>query len=89
MTWEIAILATIGWLDGEAWLWQIYGEIVYYRTLTVAHWAANLDWGDRPVYQHTVRACISNLCEQGELTRVARGRYRLTEKGRKRLTDEG
>ena len=35
-----------------------------------------IDWHGRPMYQHSLRACISKMRESGELEWVSRGRYR-------------
>jgi hypothetical protein len=48
-------------------------------------------WGGRPMYQHTARSVITNrrngLIRHGLVERVARGRYRLTDAGRKQLQE--
>ena len=37
-----------------------------------------VDWIDgRPMYQHSVRACIGTMVKRGELVRVKRACYRL------------
>lgn len=90
-TWEMAILETICWLGGEARPVrpkQICEEIPNFIELTEEHWEENTRYGRRPMYYHQVRSHIYNLCDKGELDKVARGLYRLNEKGRKRLTDE-
>lgn len=48
-------------------------------------------WEGRPMYQHTARSVITNrrngLIRRGLVERVARGRYRLTDAGRKQLQE--
>jgi len=81
-TWKIAILKAIESLHGEADLQQVYERISQFITLTDKHEAIAFE---RPMYQHTIRTTTSELRRLGELTRVERGRYRLTEKGRRRI----
>ncbi len=45
----------------------------------------NLKYGDRPIYQHTVRGCLSLYEKQGLVERIGRGTYRITEAGLRRL----
>ena len=45
----------------------------------------NLDYGDRPKFQHAVRGCLSNYKKHGWVERIGRGVYRLTEKGKNQL----
>ena len=45
----------------------------------------NLRHGDRPIYQHTVRGCLSSYQKQGLVERIDRGIYRITETGLRRL----
>ncbi len=42
-------------------------------------------WGGRPAYQHQVRSYLSNLVRSGDLHRIERGTYQLTDKGRRRI----
>jgi len=44
-------------------------------------------WGGRPKYFHTVRSCLSSLRKRGMVERVHRGRYRITDAGRKHLEE--
>lgn len=43
--------------------------------------------GTRPMYQHETRSSLSNLVEKGDLVRVDRGVYIVTEKGKQRLQE--
>ena len=45
----------------------------------------NLAYGDRPKFQHAVRAALSIYSKKGWVERVDRGVYRLTDKGSARL----
>ena len=81
--WETAILRSIKSLGGEAELQQIYGKVSDFRQLTEEN-LRETKWGGRPAYQHQVRSHITNLWQAGELIRISRGRYSLTEKGTKR-----
>jgi len=83
--WEIAILKSIKSLGGEAELQQIYERLRSFIQLTEKD-LRSTEWGGRPAYQHQVRSHITNLCQSGELCRVSRGRYSLTEKGKKRIS---
>lgn len=38
--------------------------------------------GGRPAYQHVVRSIVSNLVQSGDVERVGRGEYSLTDQGR-------
>ena len=82
--WETAILKTINSLGGEAGLQQIYERLTIFIKLTEKD-LRKTEWGGRPAYQHQVRSHITNLCQAGELGRVSRGRYSLTEKGQGRI----
>jgi hypothetical protein len=82
--WEIAILKCIEALGGNAALQHIYGALGKFKQLSPTHLKATIH-GGRPAYQHQVRSHISNLCASGELVRMSRGNYSLTEKGRKRI----
>lgn len=83
-SWELAILRAVQRLRGEADLPRLYAELPTLVTLTPEHLRETI-WGGRPAYQHQVRSHISNLCEAGDLRRVGRGRYRITERGLKRI----
>jgi hypothetical protein len=82
--WEDAILHSIDAYGGQAALQQIYKIISCFVTLTDEH-LRKTQWGDRPAYQHTIRSYVSNMRASGELSRIDRGEYRLTEEGRRRL----
>ena len=82
--WEIAILKTIKSLGGEAELQRIYERLHDFIKLTEEH-LKETKWGGREAYQHQVRSHITNLYETGELVRISRGRYSLTQKGQKRI----
>ncbi len=85
--WGYAIREILTHHSGEANLQEIY------RTLEDSFPLEGGDrhvtvYGDRPAYQHVVRSVVSNLVQAGDLARVSRGRYALTERGRKRWEAE-
>lgn len=83
--WEIAILKSIKSLGGEAENKQIYKELFNFKSflkMTKKH--LRITYG-RPAYRHQVRSHIANLQQAGELIRISRGRYSLTEKGMRRI----
>lgn len=47
----------------------------------------NLRYGDRPIYQHTVRGCLSSFRKRGLVERIGRGVYRMTEAGSRYLEE--
>lgn len=47
--------------------------------------SVNPKYGERPIYQHTVRGCLAFYRKQGLVDRVGRGVYRITDKGLNRL----
>ena len=81
--WELAILQSIHALGGEAGLQDIYRKLPSFTDITDKDWRET-EWGGRPAFQHQVRSHITNLCDAGDLQKVERGRYALTEKGRRR-----
>jgi repressor of nif and glnA expression len=84
--WEIAILRIIESKGGRADTQDIYKELERgsFITLSENDWRETA-YGGRPAYQHQVRSHLSNLTQAGNLRRVARGTYALTEKGLKRI----
>ena len=83
-TWEIAILKSIKQLGGKAGYPEIFKELPKFIELTEKHRRIT-KWGGRPAFQHQVRSHITNLCQSGDLNRVARGRYSLTLSGITRI----
>ena len=83
--WEYSILQCINSLGGGADLQQMYNKIPDFIELTKEHWKEKYG---RPAYQHQIRSHIANLCQSGDLVRISRGCYSLTEKGRERLIRE-
>lgn len=76
-TWELAILKTIDSLGGVADLQEIYQRIGRFRDLTAGNLASTRH-GGRQAYEHGIRSYASELLRSGFLSRVSRGRYRLT-----------
>jgi DNA-binding transcriptional regulator PaaX len=85
--WEFAILEVISGLGGNGCLQEIYIKREEFYPLS-EHALRETVYGGRPAYQHQVRSHISNLCEKGDLVRLERGCYSLTENGRRRFLDE-
>lgn len=75
--WENLIFQAFAFLGGTASLQDIYCYLEKSGALTEADMRSTRH-GGRPAYQHGVRSYVSNLHEAGKLTRVSRGRYRLT-----------
>src|SRR5438093_1161774 len=93
MPWESLILGILE--EGNQELQQIYASVErQYEDIYKAD-GINLinsdllrvepQWGDRPVFQHTVRSCLSRLVRLGLVHHPERGLYTLTEPGRPRL----
>jgi len=80
--WEISIMKCISELGGECELQEIYDNISKFIVLKQEHLEIKYE---RPAYHHQIRAHIQNLLEKGELIRVGRGQYEVTEKGVTRL----
>jgi hypothetical protein len=88
--WELAIIKIVMSLGGTVSLRMVYnsleeGDII---GLNENH-LRETKWQNRPAYQHQVRKHISNLTQAGDLSRISRGKYAITEKGRKRLNGGG
>lgn len=81
--WEHSILQCIDVLGGKADLKEIYKKITDFIKLTKEHLKETYG---RPNYQHQIRSHITNLCQSGEVTKISRGCYSLTKKGRGRLS---
>ncbi len=82
--WEFLLLDAVARQGQVSELQDIYEEIepqVSERLLAVDH-----RWGERPIYQHTVRGILSNMVKSGLLERKARGLYAVTERGWARLS---
>jgi hypothetical protein len=82
--WETVILTGFHSLGGEAGLQALYKFLEKDTPLPRQHLRATR-YGGRPAYQHQVRSHVSNLCDSGDLRRVERGRYAITQRGRARL----
>jgi len=81
--WEYAIVEAINDLGGSGTLQELYQALRQREPLTPRH--RQPQWDHRPAYQHQTRSHVSNLVQKGELVRVARGRYALTEQGKSRV----
>lgn len=86
--WELTILKIVLSLDGVASLQQIYRSLEENEFMKLTkNDLKETQWEGRPAYQHQVRSHISNLTQAGDLTRISRGVYAITEKGRRRIQD--
>jgi len=81
---ELALLKIIGHNDiSTAEIYKaIEGGQFYSLTLEQLR---ETKYGGRPAYQHEVRSYLSNLVQSGDIQRISRGNYRITQKGRSRL----
>ena len=77
--WKACVLESVGSHGGVAELQEIY------LWIEASDWLGEQDkrdWEDgRPMYQNSVRACISMMVKNGDLARVSRGRYRIRNGG--------
>lgn len=83
--WEYFILRCIGSFGGKAYLEQIYKKIPEFIELNEDH---RKEQYGRPAYQNQIRSHIANLCQSGNLDKISRGEYSLTEKGKEKLLKE-
>lgn len=94
MPWQWLLLGILEDSGGQATLQDIYlcietqyheigtddGRIIKSRLLAI-----DPKYGNRPIYQHTVRGCLSAYGRRGFVERAGEGIYRLTESGLERL----
>ena len=73
--WDDHILRAIHDLGGSASLKSIYAWLEDNAPLMVDQRGERYD--TRPQFQHTVRACCSNLVKSGRLMRVQRATYQI------------
>lgn len=87
--WEIAILRIIKSRDNYANTKEIYSDLEsgIFMSLDDNH-LRKTTYGGRPAYKHQVRSHLSNLVQSGDLVRVSKGAYSLTESGRFRADHE-
>ena len=84
-SWELAILRIIAERGGKATTRQIYEDLEEGKFMALDEsQLRSTPYGNRPAYQHEVRSFLSNLTQTGELVRIFRGTYGLTEKGHQR-----
>ncbi|MDO9528501.1 MAG: winged helix-turn-helix domain-containing protein [Syntrophales bacterium] len=84
--WEIAILRSIEARGGSGNTKEIYAELESGKFITLnENDLRETVYGGRPAYQHQVRSHLSNMRQAGDLRRVKRGTYALTEKGLQRV----
>jgi len=96
MPWEWLLLGILDESDGETTLQNIYASIekkfreieeediklINPRLLEI-----DPKFGNRPIYQHTVRGCLSAYKKRGLVERIGRGIYQLTDIGLKCLRE--
>lgn len=97
MPWEWLLLGILDESGGETTLQNIYASIEKKSReieeddikLINPRLLVEIDpkFGNRPIYQHTVRGCISSYIKRGLVERIGRGIYRLTDMGLKRLRE--
>ena len=80
--WEITILKIIVVNAGKASLNHIYSELPKYINLTTKHKKITYKV---PNYHHQTRAHVDDLLDGGDLIRVSRGIYSITQRGRLRI----
>jgi hypothetical protein len=84
--WEVTILRIVLSLGGTVDLQQIYRSLENGKFMRLTeHDLRETQWHSRPAYQHQVRSHISNLAQAGDLAKISRGVYSITEKGRQRI----
>jgi hypothetical protein len=85
--WELAILRILMSLGGTASLQQSCRSLEKGTFIRLTEDdLRDTRWQGRPAYQHQVRSHVSNRCQVGDMTKVSRGVYAITEKGRRRLS---
>ena len=83
--WELTILRIIEENKGTAPLQQIYSRIPSYIDLSSHHLEITFN---APNYHHQTRAHVDDLLDSADVTRVGRGVYSITQKGRKRIVEK-
>jgi hypothetical protein len=81
-TWEVVILQIIAANNGTASLKHVYAELPRHVRLTDKHYEITYKV---PAYHHQTRAHVDDLLDKGELSRVKRGVYSITSRGRSRI----
>jgi hypothetical protein len=94
MPWGWLLLGILGDSRGTATLQQIYARIerdsaesgkTDPKIILPRLFTKNLRYGDRPIFQHTVRGCLTAYKKKSLIERIDRGVYRITDAGRNRL----
>ena len=86
--WKTSIVEGLRNLGGEADMVDVY------KWLESMGWLGEKDledsgYGERPRYQHSLRACASTMVKKGELIRICPGRFRLPGHRRKPMPEDG
>lgn len=96
MPWEWLLLGILDDSNGQATLQDIYICIEKQcheieregsKLIDSRLFGKDLKYGNRPIYQHTVRGCLSAYKKRGLVEQVDRGIYRLTDAGLKHLKE--
>jgi len=96
MPWEWLLLGILDESGGETTLQNIYASIEKkfreiededIKLINPRLFEIDPKFGNRPIYQHTVRGCLSAYENRGLVARIGRGIYRLTDIGLKRLRE--
>jgi DNA-binding transcriptional regulator PaaX len=85
--WGYAIREILSHSQDEADLEDIYDNLENHFPLDDDD-KRETRYGGRAAYKHVTRSVISNLVKEGDLSRVRRARYRLTDQGRARYAAE-
>ena len=94
--WDWLLLGILDEAGGETTLKNIYASIEELfrdteekdiKPINPRLRKRNPEYGNRPIYQHTVRGCLSAYKKRGLVERIGRGIYRLTDMGLKRLRE--
>ena len=78
--WKTCLVEALEKLGGEADWEDIYPTVESLDYLGEKD-IEESKYGGRPNYQHSLRACASEMVDKGELIRVRPGRFRLPQSG--------
>ena len=96
MPWEWLLLGILDESGGETALQNIYASIEKkfceieeedLKLINPRLFEIDPKFGNRPVYQHTVRGCLSACKKRGLVERIGKGIYRLTDVGLTRVRE--
>lgn len=96
MPWEWLLLSILDESGGETTLQNIYAAIEKkfceikeedIKLINPRLFEKDPKFGNRPIYQHTTRGCLSAYKKRGLVERIGRSIYRLTDIGLKCLRE--